>query len=295
MKDTCVEKQSLSRLPRLSGQSPSTASARWQAIVTRDSTAQSFVYGVRTTRIYCRPSCPARLARRANVEFYDSPTQAEAAGYRPCKRCRPQLHVRVDPHVLSVQKACETISSTCDSGDKLTLCELAAEAKLSPSHFHRVFKKIVGVTPGQYAMKVQKGYTPAAKGRSRADMMRNDHGRQPEKDEGISLVQYGLPEIVSHETDMAFDSEIESNMFDLDLIMSAEDSGLGWDFLDSQNLSPSVIDIPETIQRIVGADSSDSNYSAAESASPSGDAVSAVGPRQELDIFEFLEDWMYQT
>lgn len=292
MKDTGVEKQSLPRLPRLSAHSPSTASARWQAIVNRDSAAHSFVYGVRTTRIYCRPSCPARLARRANVEFYDSPIQAEAAGYRPCKRCRPQLHVRVDPHVLSVQKACETISSTCDSGDKLTLCKLAAEAKLSPSHFHRVFKKIVGVTPGQYAMDAQKRYT-----RSGKEMSRNDYDRirRPENYEGVDCVQDGVPDTINHETDMTFNNEIESNMFDLDLIMSAEDTMLRWDFLDGQNLSPSIIDIPETIEKIVGTDSSDSNYSAAESTSPSGDAVSAVGSRQELDIFEFLEDWMYQT
>ncbi|KAL1876616.1 hypothetical protein Plec18167_005023 [Paecilomyces lecythidis] len=292
MKNTGLEKQSLPRLPRLSAHSPSTASARWQAIVNRDSAAHSFVYGVRTTRIYCRPSCPARLARRANVEFYDSPTQAEAAGYRPCKRCRPQLHVRVDPHVLSVQKACETISSTCDSGDKLTLCKLAAEAKLSPSHFHRVFKKIVGVTPGQYAMDAQKRYT-----RSGKEMTRNDHDRirRPENYEGVDCVQDGVPDTINHETDMTFNNRIESNMFDLDLIMSAEDTMLRWNFPDGQNLSPSIIDIPETTEKIVGTDSSDSNYSAAKSTSPSGDAVSAVGSRQELDIFEFLEDWMYQT
>src|SRR5687767_13437916 len=82
------------------------SAARWRAIVNRDPSVNSFVYAVRTTRIYCRPSCPARLARRANVEFYDSPAQAEKAGYRSCKRCKPELHVMVDPHVAMVEKAC---------------------------------------------------------------------------------------------------------------------------------------------------------------------------------------------
>ncbi|KAJ9219658.1 transcriptional regulator family: Helix-turn-helix [Paecilomyces variotii] len=285
--DAGVEKAPLPRLPRLSAHSPSTASARWQAIVNRDSTVHTFVYGVRTTRIYCRPSCPARLARRANVEFYDSPIQAEAAGYRPCKRCCPRLHVRVDPHIMSVQKACETISSTCDSGEKLTLCKLAAEAKLSPSHFHRVFKKYVGVTPGQYAMNIHKRYTRVEKEPPGTEMMSNDHGRvRPlENGEGIDLVHN-----VGHGTDVTLDNEIDWNMFDFDPIMSAEDSRLGWDFLNG--LWPPVIDIPETTQMIVGTGS---NCPAAESVSHSGDAVSAVGSRQELDIFEFLEDSMYQT
>jgi methylphosphotriester-DNA--protein-cysteine methyltransferase len=135
---------------------PTSAAARWRAIVDRDPSVNSFVYAVRTTRIYCRPSCPARLARRANIEFYDSPKQAEKAGFRSCKRCKPQLHVMVDPNIAIVQKACDAISSA-GWGPKPKLHELAAEANLTPSHFHRVFKKIVGVTPGQYARNVQEG------------------------------------------------------------------------------------------------------------------------------------------
>lgn len=138
---------------------PTSAAARWRAVITRDASANTFVYAVRSTRIYCRPSCPGRLARRENIEFFDTPAQAEAAGFRPCKRCTPHLHVRDDPHVRVVQQARDTITAAVLSGQRPKLQELAAEAKLTPSHFHRVFKKIAGMTPGQYArtMREAKG------------------------------------------------------------------------------------------------------------------------------------------
>lgn len=141
-----------------------TSSARWRAVVDRDPGATCFVYGVRTTKIYCRPSCPARLARRANVEFYDTPKQAEGDGYRPCKRCRPEeLLPPPDPHIRMAQKACETLAlAVLSGGEKVrrpTLHDLATEAGLTPSHFHRVFKKVVGVTPGKYARDVGDGKT----------------------------------------------------------------------------------------------------------------------------------------
>ncbi|KAJ9490243.1 hypothetical protein VN97_g3010 [Penicillium thymicola] len=131
-----------------------TNTERWQAIATRDITANSFVYAVLTTKIYCRPSCPARLARRANVQFYDTPLQAEKAGFRSCKRCRPhsgQTAAQSNPQTATIDKACESIRHILTTGLKPKLRDLAAEAGLTPSHFHRVFKKHVGVTPGQYA------------------------------------------------------------------------------------------------------------------------------------------------
>ncbi|KAI1907008.1 hypothetical protein LOZ39_001638 [Ophidiomyces ophidiicola] len=144
-------------------QAYATASARWRAIVNRDAAATCFVYGVRTTKIYCRPRCPARLARRANVIFYDTPSQAEKAGYRPCKRCKPEdLRAPTDPHVRLAQKACETMSlAAMAAGERQrpTLQDLASEAGLTPSHFHRVFKKVVGVTPGKYARDLLEGKT----------------------------------------------------------------------------------------------------------------------------------------
>ncbi|OGM44456.1 DNA repair and transcription factor Ada [Aspergillus bombycis] len=147
------------KLPRLPACASPTlsATARWQAVVRRDSTAESFVYAVLTTKIYCRPSCPARLARRANVRFYDTPSQAENAGFRPCKRCKPQSLLAGNPQVQVIQRACKTIQSEIATGSKPTLRELASQACLTPSHFHRVFKKLVGVTPGQYAVAILKG------------------------------------------------------------------------------------------------------------------------------------------
>ncbi|KAL3476129.1 metal binding domain of Ada-domain-containing protein [Aspergillus californicus] len=143
-------------IPRLSKSAPSatsnSATTRWQSVVARDKTATTFVYAVLTTKIYCRPSCPSRLARRANVEFYDTPTQAERAGFRACKRCNPEtLKPVINPQVLLVQKACRTIKSDLDAGVRPTLSRIAGEAGLTASHFHRVFKKVVGVTPGRYA------------------------------------------------------------------------------------------------------------------------------------------------
>jgi methylphosphotriester-DNA--protein-cysteine methyltransferase len=140
------------KIPRLSANTL-TDTERWQAIATRDITANTFVYAVLTTKIYCRPSCPARLARRANVYFYDTPSQAEKAGFRPCKRCRPhsgQTAARNNPQTAVVEKACESIRNILTAGLKPKPRDLATQAGLTSSHFHRVFKKHVGVTPGQY-------------------------------------------------------------------------------------------------------------------------------------------------
>ncbi|KAJ5735941.1 uncharacterized protein N7483_001066 [Penicillium malachiteum] len=148
------------KIPRLSQTTETLTSAeRWQAITKRDTTVNSFVYGVITTKIYCRPSCGARLARRTNVKFYNTPSQAENAGFRPCKRCRPQLDgtaVQSNPQTAMVKKACKEIREKTAAGQKPRLNELAAQAGLTPSHFHRVFKKLLGVTPGQYAISVTR-------------------------------------------------------------------------------------------------------------------------------------------
>lgn len=129
---------------------------KWLAVVTRDPSAK-VLYGVRSTRIYCRASCPARLARRANVVFFDTPEEAEQAGFRACKRCSPRDFSGEGQTQLNVAKGCEAIARAVREGRVAKLGELAAGAGLTPSYYHRVFKKVMGVTPGQYAAACRAG------------------------------------------------------------------------------------------------------------------------------------------
>ena len=122
---------------------------RYDAISRRDRASDgAFFYGVRTTGVYCRPSCAARLARRENVSFHPSCEAAERAGFRPCKRCRPNEASQAERHADLVRKACRLIDTAEDSP---SLAQLAEAAGLSPYHFHRVFKEVAGVTPKAYA------------------------------------------------------------------------------------------------------------------------------------------------
>ncbi|HEV2333914.1 MAG TPA: bifunctional DNA-binding transcriptional regulator/O6-methylguanine-DNA methyltransferase Ada [Stellaceae bacterium] len=120
----------------------------WAALVSRDASADgAFVYAVRTTGVYCRPGCASRMPRRENVAFYEAPAAAEAAGYRPCKRCRPNEGSPADRHVAAIDRACALIRAQ----DTLpTLAELAATAGISRFHFHRVFRQITGATPREW-------------------------------------------------------------------------------------------------------------------------------------------------
>jgi AraC family transcriptional regulator, regulatory protein of adaptative response / methylated-DNA-[protein]-cysteine methyltransferase len=122
---------------------------RWQALIGRDVSADgSFVYSVKTTGVYCRPSCAARLARPENVRFFATCADAEAAGFRPCKRCKPQQPSLLEQYGAKVTLACRVID---ESDVPPSLHELARHIGMSPYHFHRVFKQITGVTPRQYA------------------------------------------------------------------------------------------------------------------------------------------------
>lgn len=122
---------------------------RWQAVLARDPAAdQAFVYAVRTTGIYCRPSSTSRLPRIENIEFFDTPAQAEAAGYRPSKRRAADQTLMAEQHRAQVTRACQLIENA-DSAPSLN--QLAAQLNMSPFHFHRVFKAITGVTPKAYA------------------------------------------------------------------------------------------------------------------------------------------------
>jgi len=122
---------------------------RWDAVVRRDPSADGvFYYSVRTTGVYCRPSCAARLARRENVRFHSSCDDAEQAGFRPCKRCRPNAPALAEQRAAAVAKACRLIEA---SDEGLDLGTLADAAGMSRFHFHRVFKSITGLTPKAYA------------------------------------------------------------------------------------------------------------------------------------------------
>ena len=124
--------------------------ARWEAVVRRDRAADgTFYYAVRTTGVYCRPSCPARRARRENVQFYVTCEAAEQAGFRPCQRCRPHQVGGAAQHAVAVEKACRIIE---DAEVLPSLEALAAAVGMSRYHFHRIFKAITGVTPKAYAV-----------------------------------------------------------------------------------------------------------------------------------------------
>jgi AraC family transcriptional regulator of adaptative response/methylated-DNA-[protein]-cysteine methyltransferase len=124
--------------------------ARWAVVVAREKSADGrFYYSVATTGVYCRPSCPARLAKRANVRFHATCADAERAGFRPCKRCKPNAPSLEAEHAAKVAEACRRIETAEEAP---TLDALAAAAGLSPHHFHRIFRKIAGVTPKAYAV-----------------------------------------------------------------------------------------------------------------------------------------------
>ena len=122
---------------------------RWVAIVARNPRADGeFFYSVKTTGIYCRPSCPARTARPENVEFHLTAADAEGAGFRPCKRCKPDQPSLAEQHAVIVAELCRLIE---DAEQVPSLEELAKHAGLSIYHLHRIFKAITGLTPRAYA------------------------------------------------------------------------------------------------------------------------------------------------
>jgi AraC family transcriptional regulator of adaptative response/methylated-DNA-[protein]-cysteine methyltransferase len=122
---------------------------RWMAVLSRDASADRlFVYGVRTTGVYCRPSSLSRLPHRKNVEFFDSAAEAEAAGYRASKRTSADRTLVAAQRAALVANACRTIEQ---SEPMPGLSQLAEAAALSPYHFHRIFKAVTGLTPKGYA------------------------------------------------------------------------------------------------------------------------------------------------
>jgi len=129
--------------------------ACWAAVLTRDPAADGrFVYSVNTTGVYCRPSCPSRRPNRKNVRFHGSLAEAEQAGFRPCRRCRPDEPPLAERQAAAVTAICRQL----ETADEIpSLAELAARAGLSPYHFHRIFKAVTGLTPKVYASAHRAG------------------------------------------------------------------------------------------------------------------------------------------
>lgn len=127
--------------------------AAWAAVLARDARFDGrFVCAVDSTRIYCRPSCPSRRPRRANVRFYATPQEAEGAGYRACRRCRPGQG-EISRQAEAVRRACAFLEAHLEEGP--TLADLAREVGLSAHHLQRTFKAATGLSPKQYAARLR--------------------------------------------------------------------------------------------------------------------------------------------
>lgn len=135
----------MSKLPPVAPDDP-----RWEAVQSRDSRFDgAFVYGVLSTHIYCKPSCPSRRPRREKVSFFTCGAGAKANGFRACLRCRPDESTSSDPRIEMALRVCRAIEAHANATP--TLCELGAELGVSSGHLQRMFKDVTGVTPRQYA------------------------------------------------------------------------------------------------------------------------------------------------
>jgi AraC family transcriptional regulator of adaptative response/methylated-DNA-[protein]-cysteine methyltransferase len=122
----------------------------WDAVTQRNAEQDGrFYFGVVTTGVYCRPSCPAKQPLRKNVKFYESAGDAERDGLRPCKRCRPLAGRADEETIKKIREVCAYIQEHGESGDAVTLEILADRAGWSPFHLHRTFKAVLGITPKQ--------------------------------------------------------------------------------------------------------------------------------------------------
>jgi AraC family transcriptional regulator of adaptative response/methylated-DNA-[protein]-cysteine methyltransferase len=132
------------------------AGKAWQQVLARDSAADGqFVYAVKSTGVYCKPSCPSRRPERKNVSFFPSPELAEAAGFRACLRCEPdRAEAKADPQAEAIARAAEFLSN--HAGERTKLDELAAAAGLGKFALQRGFKRVLGVTPGEFARAQRK-------------------------------------------------------------------------------------------------------------------------------------------
>src|ERR1051325_8971927 len=133
-----------------------TGDARWQSVLARDRRADgAFVYAVATTGVYCKPSRASRRPKRENVAFFETTDEARRAGFRACRRCRPDV-AAADPWIEKIRRACVYLANV---DGHPSLAALASRVGGSPYHLQRNFKRIVGVTPREYAdaMRLRRG------------------------------------------------------------------------------------------------------------------------------------------
>lgn len=129
------------------------ANQKWSMVLARDAKADGrFVYAVKSTGVFCRPSCPSRRPRLENVEFFDSPNQAQHAGYRACQRCTP---LERNQQAQKVEAACRYIDDNLDI--TLSLTAISKHVAISPFHFQRMFKRALGVSPREYQQARRAG------------------------------------------------------------------------------------------------------------------------------------------
>jgi AraC family transcriptional regulator, regulatory protein of adaptative response / methylated-DNA-[protein]-cysteine methyltransferase len=148
--------------PYHSGTYGEAAARQWQAVEERDQRADGkFVYAVRSTGIYCRPSCPSKRPKREKVQFFPTPEAAEREGFRACKRCLPKQAAVADPRLRTVSKLCRAIESQIAGDDSsgeqraLQLGALAGSVKMSVHQLQRAFRRTMSITPKQYADAVR--------------------------------------------------------------------------------------------------------------------------------------------
>src|ERR1700757_3480036 len=130
------------------------AAARWRAVRSRDRGADGlFVYAVRSTGVFCRPSCPSRKPNPSQIVFFPLPEAAEQQGFRECRRCKPRTVNLRDPRTKAVAQVCREIDSRVREGNDapVTLSALSAPLGISPHQLERAFRSVMGITPRQYA------------------------------------------------------------------------------------------------------------------------------------------------